>query len=308
MSYGNKNANDPSAQNQYPQQQRRSGGRLGGLGGAFKTRIVIALAIALFAFVGYMSKTEVNPVTGEKQRVEMDADREMALGLQAAPEMLREMGGGLDPARDPRAQLVQELGLKLVYKSDSAKSPYAQKKNFNFFLINDTKNINAFALPGGQVFITRALFDKLENEAQVAGVLGHEIGHVIHRHGAQQMAKQGLGQSVVGAVAVGAGGDQSMTQIAQMVNQFRQLSYGREDELESDDWGMRTMVQCGYDPAEMIGVMNILKQATGSGPRGNEWGSTHPHPESRIEAIKQFLEKNKEMLKAKSLSKGQIFR
>jgi len=306
MSYGNQqdSNNDPQSA---PRQRRAGaggilGGLLGGAGRSIKMRLFIGLAVALFGVVSYYSSAEKNPVTGEVQRIAMSAEQEMALGLQAAPELLQEMGGGLDPKRDPRAKLVTAIGEKLAYHTEAAKSPYAQKRNFHFFLINDTKTINAFALPGGQIFITRALFDKLQNEAQLAGVLGHEVGHVIHRHGAQQMAKQKFGQALVSAVGVGAG-EQSAVQIAQMVNQFKQLSYGRDDELESDDYGMRLMIEVGYDPSEMIGVMEILKAATGGAGRQQEWAQTHPAPESRIEAIKVFLKKNADVIRTKSLVK-----
>ena len=151
-----------------------------------------ALVIALIGIVMYMSRTQVNPVTGKKQHVAMSVDQEMALGLQAAPEMANKMGGDVDPSEDPRAALVEEVGRRLVHTSDARKSPYVE--NFHFHLLRDPKTINAFALPGGQIFITEGLLNRMDNEAQLAGVLGHEIGHVVNRHAAEQMAKGQLGQ------------------------------------------------------------------------------------------------------------------
>src|SRR5262249_30037519 len=150
-------------------------------------RLIAAVAIALIGIVTYLSQVQVNPVTGKRQHVAMNVDQERSLGLQAAPEMAQKMGGAIDPDSDPRARLVAQVGQRIVDRSDARKSPYAD--NFHFYLLNDPETVNAFALPGGQVFITRGLFDKLDDEAELAGVLGHEIGHVIGRHSAQQMAK-----------------------------------------------------------------------------------------------------------------------
>ena len=270
------------------------GGRgYGGGGGFGGLRWVIAGVIALVGVVSYFSRTQVNPVTGEKQRVMLTFDEEKALGLQSAPQMIQQMGARVvDPRRDRRAALVHEVGHKLVNSSDAAKSPYVG--NFNFYLLDD-EMINAFALPGGQIFITTALFGEFQNEAQLAGVLGHEIGHVIHRHSAEHMAKNRLGQSIVGAVAVGASGEDGAGRMAgvaaAMANQMLQLKYGRQDETESDLTGIDYMVDAGYDPRGMLGVMQVLKKA-GGGRRTPEFMQSHPLPETRLQEIARIIEKN----------------
>jgi hypothetical protein len=168
--------------------------------------------------------------------------------------------------------------------------------------------VNAFALPGGQIFITTTLLDQLENEAQLAGVLGHEIGHVIHRHSAEHMAKGQLGQSLVGAVAVGASGEDGAGRMAgmaaMMANNMLQLKYGRDDETESDATGIEYMVAAGYDPREMLGVMKVLERA-GGGRKGVEWTQSHPLPQNRMDAIARAIEKNFTPAQLASLSKGQ---
>jgi predicted Zn-dependent protease len=171
--------------------------------------------------------------------------------------------------------------------SKASQSAYAQ--NFNFYLLSDSQTVNAFALPGGQIFITLALYERLANEAQLAGVLGHEIGHVIHRHTSEQMAKGQLGQSLVGAVAMGTG-DQSATYAAGLASKMLTLKYGRDDEIESDTWGLITMEAAGYDPSQMLAVMNTLKQASGGGGRGPSMLATHPDPDARIGRISQYLD------------------
>jgi predicted Zn-dependent protease len=190
---------------------------------------------------------------------------------------------------------VAKVGERLVEQSDASKPEDPYREHFEFHLLADDETVNAFALPGGQIFITRALYTKLQNEAQLAGVLGHEMGHVINRHSAQQMAKGQLGQMLTSAVAVGAsdpdhrGRGQMAAAAAAMANQMLQLRYSRGDESEADKYGLRYMTQAGYDPQEMLGVMRILKKVGGAGG-GPEFLQTHPLPETRLEEIARILE------------------
>ena len=196
---------------------------LGFIGDGGKLRWVIAIVIAAVALFSFWGSRQRNPVTGEMQHVAMTVDQEKALGLQAAPQMLQQMQARvLDPRSDPRAALVAEVGRRLVESSEAGRSPYVG--NFNFHLIEDDQ-ANAFALPGGQIFITTPLYEAMENEAQLAGVLGHEIGHVIHRHSSEHMAKGKLGQMLATAAGVGAD-DMRVAMGAQMANQMLQLKYG----------------------------------------------------------------------------------
>lgn len=253
-------------------------------GGGFKTRLIIGLLLGLFAFATYCTSEEFNELTGETQRVAISPDQEIALGLRAAPEMAAQFGG---LSRDLTAsELVDKIGRRLVSDSAAAKT----KWKFDFHLLADNKTVNAFALPGGQVFITEALMRKLKREDQLAAVLGHEIGHVVARHGAEHLAKQQLTQQLSGAATVAAG-DYSAGQMAAMVGQMMNMKYGRDDELESDALGVRLMVEAGYDPEAMIEVMKILA-ASSRGGRQPEFFSTHPNPENRIERIRAAIDGN----------------
>ena len=246
-------------------------------------RVVIAVIIALFAIVTYFSSTSENPLTGEKQRVAMTPEQEIALGYQSAPQMAAQMGG---ISRNAQAvALVQRVGEHLVRQSVASKSPY----KFSFHVLADPKTVNAFALPGGPVFITEGLLRLLKSEAELAGVLGHEIGHVIARHSSERLAKQQLTQGLLGALVVGSG-DFTTAQIGQVVGSMINMSYGREDEIESDALGIRIMVEAGYDPRGMIRVMEVLAKASG-GSRQPEFMSTHPAPENRSERIKEAIAK-----------------
>ena len=246
-------------------------------------RLIVAAIIALFAIITYFSSTSENPLTGEKQRVAMTPEQEIALGYKSAPEMAAQMGG---VSRNAQAvALVQRLGDQLARQSVAAKSPY----KFSFHVLADAKTVNAFALPGGPVFITEGLLRLLKSEAELAGVLGHEIGHVIARHSSERLAKQQLTQGLLGALVVGSG-DYTTAQIGQMVGSMINMSYGREDELEADALGIRIMAEAGYDPRGMIRVMEVLAKASG-GSRQPEFFSTHPAPENRAERIKAEIAK-----------------
>ncbi len=248
---------------------------------AWKLRLIIMLVIAGFSVISYLSKSSVNPVTGEKQRVSLTQEQEVAMGLQSAPEMAQQFGGLY---RDERVQRqVKALGQKIVASSIAGKSGYP----FDFHVLADDKTVNAFALPGGQIFITVALLSRLQTDDQLAGVLGHEIGHVIGRHSAEHIAKQQLTQGITGAVVMGAG-SYEMAQVAQMVGGLINMKYGREDELESDKFGVCFMRDAGYDPSALVGVMEILAKASGGG-RQPEFASSHPSPENRIAKIQEHV-------------------
>ncbi|GAK75280.1 MULTISPECIES: M48 family metalloprotease [Nonlabens] len=250
-------------------------------GGSGKIRLFIGLAIVAFAVLKYCSSAETNNFTGETQYVDLSTDQEIAMGLSAAPSMIAEYGG-LHPDQNAQAQL-DRVGKKLVNSSIGRNTDY----QYDFHLLADDRTINAFALPGGQCFITAALYSQLENEDQLAGVMGHEIGHVIARHSAERMSQQGLAQGVITGVSVGTdGGGEAAASIAQMLT----MKYGRDDELQSDDLGVKMMIDAGYDPYEMIGVMEILKNAAGPN-RAPEFQSTHPDPENRVERIKEAIRK-----------------
>jgi predicted Zn-dependent protease len=186
--------------------------------------------------------------------------------------------------------LVETVGERIVANSAAAQSNYP----FKFHLLADPQTVNAFALPGGQIFITEALFSRLRTEGQLAGVLGHEIGHVVGRHSAEHIAKQQLTQGLTGAVVLSTydpndPGSQRTAQVAMVIGQLVNMKFGREDELESDRLGVRFMAEAGYDPRAMIEVMRILAEA-GGGAGPPEFFSTHPNPENRIARIEEAIQ------------------
>ncbi len=258
--------------------------RNAGFRGAGKFRLIIALAIGGFALLSYCSSATYNPVTGEKQYLSITPSQEIAMGLQAVNQMAAQHGG-LHP--DPRLQdFVDDVCWNIINNSQAQETDW----QFDCHLLADPNTVNAFALPGGQMFITYALFRQLETEGQLAGVLSHEIGHVVARHSAQRMAKSQLTQGIIQAILMGSE-SQSTGQIAGMVGNMVNMSYGREDELQSDSIGVQFMSQAGYDPNALKGVMTILANATGS-RKSPEFFSTHPNPENRIEKINEAIKKH----------------
>lgn len=252
-------------------------------------RLVMALIVAVISIVAYFGKSATNPVTQEKQRVAgITPEQEVALGLQAAPEMLQQFGG---PDPDPEAQaLVRRVGERLVSRTAAAQSPY----RFEFHLLDDPKTVNAFALPGGQVAITEGLLRRLETEGQLAGVLGHEIGHVVGRHGAEHIAKQQLTEGLTGAAVLATydptnPSSRGSAAVAAMIGQLVTMRFGRNDELESDELGVRFTSEAGYDPRSMVGVMKILAESS-EGGAPPEFFSTHPNPENRIQRIQTSIQ------------------
>ncbi len=248
-----------------------------------KIRLIIGLVIALFSVISYYSSTSVNTITGEKQHIKLSPEQEIQLGLQSAPQMAQEMGG---LANNPQAQaLVKKVGQRVVASSAAAKSPY----KYDFHLLADPETINAFALPGGQIFITVGLLKLLRTEGELAGVLGHEVGHVVARHSAEHMAKSGLTQGLTSAAVIAVDPTGGGSGMAQMISSAINMKYGRNDELEADALGIRLGGESGYDPRAMLGVMEILEKATSGRGRPPEMFSSHPNPENRAEKIKELI-------------------
>jgi beta-barrel assembly-enhancing protease len=248
-----------------------------------RSRLILGILIALFALGSYFFQSSENPITGETQRIAMTAEQEIVLGARTAPEMAAQLGG---ISRDERAgKVVKAIGDRLVARSVAANTPY----QYSFHVLADPRTVNAFALPGGPIFITEGLLRLLKTEAEVAAVLGHEIGHVVARHSAERLAKQQLTQGLITAVLLGSG-DYTTAQLAQMVGGMINMKYGREDELESDALGVRIMAEAGYDPRAMLRVMEVLDKAS-SGSRQPEFLSSHPNPGNRQEHIKAEIAK-----------------
>ncbi|MEO0540654.1 MAG: M48 family metallopeptidase [Cyanobacteria bacterium P01_A01_bin.105] len=256
--------------------------------GRLAVRLLIGLLFAVFGILNYFTNTVENPVTGEQQRVALSPEQEIVIGQQGKQAVLTQYGGLY---RAPMLQAyVDRVGQAVVQRSVAMQTPYL----FEFHVLDDRETVNAFALPGGQIFITTGLLSQLDSEAQLAGVLGHEVGHVVARHGAEHLARQQLGAALVNAIAISASDDQGSGRqaaiLAQAVNQMLTLRYGRDDELESDRLGFEFMTEANYNPVGIVELMAILNSAQmGEGGRPPEFLSTHPNPDNRIGKLEALI-------------------
>ena len=252
-----------------------------------RAMMLVLLGSVMLAPVGCTT----NPATGKKSFTLYSWEEEKQMGAEASAGLAEQFGGEVESTIP--SDYVAEVGMKLVAGIEDGVPPL----DWEFTLLN-TGVINAFALPGGKVFFTRGLAEQLSDEAEMAGVLGHEIGHVTARHGNQRISKQiGFNALLVGtAVAVGVADDDTAVgkygQVAvpglAIGGNLVLLKYGRDDESEADMLGMRYMERAGYDPSGQLRVMEVLEAAS-SGARTVEWLATHPYPETRIERINKIL-------------------
>jgi len=235
--------------------------------------------------VAAMAGCSTNPATGEKQLNWISTSKEKALGAEAAPKFVKQYGGDIP---SPAIQkYVSDLGHRLAAVSE--------RPNLDWeFHAVDSAVINAFALPGGKVFITRGLMADLQNEAQLAGVLGHEIGHVNAEHIGQQMTRAMIITGIGAGVGLaGQHNDSDWMKVlgvgTSVGGGLYMLSFSRDQETQADELGVRYMTRLGYNPIGQIQVMKVLKRASGGGQGGMEWLATHPYPDTRIKHLNKLI-------------------
>lgn len=239
--------------------------------------------LSAVAATAVLAACALNPATGKKEISLMSESQEIALGQQMDPEVRREMGVYNDPELQ---RYVESIGSRLARHSERPEIPW-------HFTVVDAPAVNAFALPGGYIYITRGILPFLQNEAQLAGVLGHEIGHVTARHSAQQYTKAtgaGIGMTLLSIFVPQARPLQGITEQALGV---LFLKYGRDDELQADRLGVRYAAAADWDPAGVAGMLTTLErldQAAGSRKGVPNWLSTHPAPEDRVQKIEPVIQ------------------
>lgn len=226
----------------------------------------------------------INKTTGRSQFDALSRDEEIQIGAQGKTEMTKEYGG--EVAKAELRQYVSEVGMKLV-KTTAEDDPTYQTLPWEFTLL-DSDVINAFALPGGKVFMSRGLAVKLTNEAELAGVLGHEVGHVMARHTNERFARAAglnVGAGLVDAIL---GGDLATT-LAGNFGEIALRGYDRAQESEADTLGVRYMVRASYNPVGQQQVMELLDSVTGKDGRQPEFLATHPDPGKRAKAVAALI-------------------
>jgi len=219
---------------------------------------------------------QTNPVTGEEQLILVSPEQEKEMGRDAAQQVEKELGQSI---KDQQLQnYINSVGQKI------ARISHLPDEGFSYKAI-DHKSVNAFALPGGYIYITTGLLKELNSEAQLAGVLAHETAHVTARHIAQQITRNILLD--VGFGVAGSQASSSGMRVANIVRQLEGMSFTREQEKQADEIGLNYLVKAGYTPYGMIETMEILERQSGS--RTIEFFSTHPSPENRIGYLQERI-------------------
>jgi predicted Zn-dependent protease len=214
-----------------------------------------------------------NPATGKRQLSLVSEEQEIQLGKEAAQQVTQTMA----QYPDEKVQAyVRELGMKLAKASERPDLPWQ-------FTVIDDPTVNAFALPGGPIFVTRGILTHINSEAELASVLGHEIGHVTARHSVEQLSKQQLAQLGLVAGMMISPEIAKVGQAAAAGLQLLFLKYGRDAERQADKLGFRYMVEQRYDPREMAKLFRVLERTSESSGQGHvpAWASTHPDPGER---------------------------
>ena len=240
-----------------------------------RTGTVAALVLA--------SGCSVNPATGERELALIGEQQEIQMGREADQQIVATLGVYDDAAL---AQYVQSLGAQLAAQSERPHLPWT-------FRVIDDPTINAFALPGGFVYVTRGIMTHLRSEAELVGVLGHEIGHITARHSVSQISRAQLTQLGVGLGMILVPQLRPFGDVAGIGLQLLFMSHGREDEREADELGVRYMTRTNHDPRELAGVMLMLERSSelsGGSGRVPEWLSTHPNPGNRAARIQEIVQ------------------
>lgn len=249
----------------------------------------LALLLAILLGAPLLTACTTNPATGRSQFNFLGRDQEISIGEEGQREIVPQYGGAVASA--DLQSYVREIGMKMVphVEGDYATLPWE-------FTLLDSEVINAFALPGGKVFITRGLASQLKSEAELAGVLGHEIGHVTAEHADKRVTNQLIFTGVLVGASIAAGrssDDLVRVGVPVLVGASGTgfiLKFGRDEEFESDELGIRYMTRAGYDPTGQVRVMEVLAEAS-KGPRPPQILSTHPYPEARVERAKRLIER-----------------
>jgi predicted Zn-dependent protease len=223
-----------------------------------------------------------NPATGKRQLNLVPKSQEISIGKQSAEEVAQTVGIYEQPGLQ---RYVSDLGHKLAAKGERPDLPWT-------FQVVDDSAVNAFALPGGYVFITRGILAHMNNEAQLASVMGHEIGHVNAKHSVNQISKQQLAQLGLGLGMLLSEDVRRFGQLGVAGLNVLFLKFSRDAENQADELGLRYSAQAGYDGRQMPQMFETLKRVSASAPgRLPEWLSTHPDPENRIEKTEQRIAK-----------------
>ena len=253
-------------------------------------RLVAPSILLLIAASLFLGSCQVDPLTGKNTISLYSYEDEKRMGDENVQPILAELGGVYPDAATNA--YVNRIGQEVVTAGRTRLKEEANFPDWDFkFYVVNTSMINAFALPGGHVFVTRGILNRLKDESELAGLLGHEVAHVFARHSVERMTNMTL--MIIPVALLGSFEEtQGVAVVGMLAVQLLSLKYSRGDEEESDHFGMRFAARAGYHPAGVIGVMQMLNDYTQANGGGQpEFMSTHPDPGNRVKYLNDQLKK-----------------
>jgi len=241
----------------------------------FRYRLLISITGFCFLAAG----CAVNPVSGEQRLMLVPENQDVQIGRTYAPEVEKQMGGRIE---NPALQnYINSVGQKI------ARVSHRPDLEYHFVALNDD-SVNAFALPGGFVFVTKGMLHKLDSEAQLAGILAHETVHIVARHAAEAMSWQ-IGTDILLSAVISEKTPQGAVTAANLTRQIIGLKFSRADEREADSAGADYMIKAGYNPYGMVETMRMIEQQDSVRPV--DFLSTHPSPANRIAGLTSQIQR-----------------
>ena len=234
--------------------------------------------LTIFLILCLIAGCAVNPITGQEELMLIGKNQDLEIGRKYAPEIEKQMGGSIK--NEALQNYINTVGQKIAAVSHRMGWEY-------HFAALEHDSLNAFALPGGYVFITKGMLKELQTEAQLAAILGHEVGHIVARDTAALMSRQ-IGMNLLLTAAASQTSSQGAITAAQLATQIIGLKFSREDERDADLAGLGYMVRAGYDPYGMVETMQMLERKNTIRPI--EFFSTHPSPANRMTYLRARIQ------------------
>jgi len=245
-----------------------------------KKKLFSLFILTIFSVLNFSCVSEIDPLSGQRVYTLLSTQQEIQIGHKVVPSAINE-SDGLYPDREIQ-RYIRDIGMSIA-----AITP--RRIDYQFYVVNSSE-VNAFALPGGPVFITRGILLKINKESELAGVIAHELGHINARHHAKFLEKSfgmNILLNILGVALHNSSYSSAIMSLAQVSTGLLQLKFSREQENEADALGVRFSYQAGYDPEGLLGMFQTFKTMERTGTV--EWLSTHPLPDTRINNVQKMI-------------------
>ncbi len=249
-------------------------------------RTLAVLSVTLPLALGAFGCATVRSAETAAAKALISPDQERALGAQIHQQLQAE---GIRYVQDPYVvQRVNEIARPILAQAKRDRPEF----DYRVFVVDNPKSVNAFATPGGYIYVESGLLEAVSSEAELAGVLAHEAGHITRRHAARNMVEQ-FGLHTVAALALGQDPSQLAQIAAAVVGTGTLLAHSRSQEIEADETGVVYATKAGYDPQGLVAFFGTMQKLTGKTPRVLTWVSTHPSSEDRVAHLQAYIREKK---------------